>query len=127
MRALRAGFVLHLLCLVLLLAAQPPPLFLLGLAALFGASWIWTRRHPALGFGPRAIVRLVWHADGGWTLHRADGAQIDAEMLSDSIVRGVCLVLRFKTAAGGAVTRLVCGDELSAESQRRLRARLSAV
>ncbi|MFP5304752.1 MAG: hypothetical protein ACLGI7_02875, partial [Gammaproteobacteria bacterium] len=83
MRALRAAFVLHLICLALLLAAQPPWPLMLALAAGFGGSWLWLRRHPALGFGPRAPTRLVWHAEGGWTLHRADGAALDAELADD--------------------------------------------
>ncbi|MEW6166539.1 MAG: hypothetical protein AB1651_02395 [Pseudomonadota bacterium] len=125
MRALRAAFVLHLVCFALLLAAQPPWPAMLALGAGFGGSWLWTRRHPALGFGPRAPIRLVWHGEGGWTLHRADGAALDAELADDSIVTGSWLILRFRLAAGGTAARLLFGDELAPEMLRRLRARLS--
>ncbi len=127
LRALRWAFLLHVACIALLLAAQPPPLPLLGLGAAFAGSWLWVRRHPALGFGPRAWTRLLWHGDGGWTLERADGARVHAELRGDSIVRGTCLVLRFQKADGATTARLICGDELPAESLRRLRARLSAL
>lgn len=128
-RGLRWLFTLHALAMALLLVAQPPAPALLGTAAAMGASWLWLRRHPVLGFGPRALVRLVWHAEGGWTLSRADGALVDGELLGDSVVRGFCLVLRFRCGGHGSpcssATRLICGDELPAESLRRLRARLS--
>lgn len=126
MRALRIAFVLHLSCLALLIAAQPPTLPLVALASAVGASWLWVRRHAAFGFGTRALVRLVWHGDGSWTLHRADGAQLQAQLLGDSIVRGPWLVLRFGADGAARGLRLICGDELSEESLRRLRARLSA-
>lgn len=125
MRALRAAFALHLACLGLLLAAQPPAPWLVALAAAFGASWLWTRRHPALGFGPRAWTRWIWHADGGWTLQRGDGPARDGELRDDAIVHGPWLVLRVRLQDGATATRVLLGDELPAETMRRLRARLS--
>lgn len=126
LRALRWVFALHLLCFALLLAAQPPRLPMLVIVAAFTLSWAWVRRHPALGFGPRAWTRLTWHAEGGWTLHRASGTQVAAELQPDSIVRPSLLVLRFRLADGGSAARVLLGDELPAESLRKLRARLLA-
>lgn len=124
MRALRWAFVLHLICFALLLAAQPPRLPMLVLVAALALSWAWVRRHPALGFGPRAWTRLTWHAQGNWTLHRVDGTQVEAELQPDSIVRPALLVLRFRLQGGRTAARALLGDELSAEAQRKLRARL---
>lgn len=125
MRLFRWVFGLHFVCLILLFAAQPPELPMIALAACIGASWFWVRRHPALGFGPRAVEQLIAHPDGSWTVQRANGAQFDGTLASDAVVRGPCLVLRFRLADGGAVTRLIGGDELPPESLRRLRARLA--
>ncbi|SFF55127.1 hypothetical protein SAMN04488120_10869 [Fontimonas thermophila] len=125
MRVWRAAFALHLVCLLLLVAAQPPTLPLLMLAMMVAVSWWWVRRHAALGFGPRALVRLIGHADDRWTLQRADGTRIDAVLLGDSIVRGPVLVLRFAADDGKRAVRLIGGDELSTEALRRLRAHLS--
>lgn len=125
MRALRWAFGLHALCLVLLMLAEPPRMALIGLAALIGLSWLFTRRHAALGFGPKAIQRMVWHADGRWTLYRGKGAAVDAELAPDSIVRGSMLLLRFRIDGEPAASRLILGDELPEESLRQLRARLS--
>ncbi|MES0873589.1 protein YgfX [Sinimarinibacterium thermocellulolyticum] len=126
MRALRAVFVLHLCCLGLLVWAQPPTLPLLVFAAAVAGSWLWVRRHPALGFGPRALVRLVAHADGGFSLYQADGTRRQGRLLDDAIVRGPWLVLRFAADDGARSVRLIGGDELSADNLRRLRAWLSA-
>jgi toxin CptA len=124
MRALRWAFALHLACFALLLAARLPAVPTAFLAASFGASWAWVRRHPALGFGARAWTRLIWHAEGGWTLRRADGTQVDAELQPDSIVRPAVLVLRFRLPDGRSAARVLLGDELTPEALRRLRTRL---
>ncbi|MEQ1437841.1 protein YgfX [Fontimonas sp. SYSU GA230001] len=126
MRALRWAFVLHLIGFALLLAAQPPMLPMLACVLGLAGSWVWVRRHRALGFGPRAWTRMVWHAEGGWTLHRADGAQAQAELMPDSIVHPALLVLRFRLQDGASTARALLGDELPPELLRRLRARLSA-
>lgn len=125
MRALRWAFGLHALCLVLLMLADPPRTALIGLAALIGLSWLLTRRHPALGFGPKAIQRMVWHPDGRWTLYRGKARPVDAELAPDSIVRGSLLFLRFRIDGASTTSRLILGDELAVESLRQLRARLS--
>lgn len=125
-RLLWAAMLLHSICLALLIVAEPPTLAMLALAAGIGASWLWVRRHPALGFGPRAINRLIAHGDGGWTLQSADREPFTAELLDDSIVRGPLLVLRFRAVDGRGCTRALAGDEAQAEMLRRLRARLSA-
>ena len=125
MRALRGAFALHLLCFALLLAAQPPIVPMLALTAVFAGSWAWVRRHAALGLGAHAWTRLIWHAEGGWTLHRADARLAEAELLPDSIVRPSVIVLRFRLQDGRSTVRILLGDELPPEALRRLRARLS--
>jgi toxin CptA len=125
MRAMLWAYGLHVFCLILLLLAQPSTAVMIGFAAAFGLSWFTVRRHPAFGYGPKAIQRIVWHADGNWTLHRGNGQSAEATLDPGSIVRGPVLVLRFRVEAAKGATRLICGDELDGEALRRLRARLS--
>jgi toxin CptA len=125
-RLLRAAVLLHAVCLILLLLAEPPTVAMLGLAAAIGASWLWVRRHPALGFGPRAISRMLVHADGRWTLQIGEGEPFEAQLLDDAVVRGPLLVLRLRAANGRVHTRALAGDETPPEMLRRLRARLSS-
>lgn len=89
------------------------------------ASWLSLRRHAALGFGTQAIVRMTWHAEGHWTLYRANGVSLEADLQPGSLVHSWALLLRFRLKNGGSVSRLILGDELGAEQLRVLRARLS--
>jgi toxin CptA len=124
MRALRLVFVLHVACIGLLPFAMQPGWPLLVLVAAFGVSWFALRHSAVLGFGTRTITRLIWHADGRWSVFR--GAQESkAELLGSSLVHAHLLVLNFRLASGARVTRLLAGDETSPELLRRLRARLS--
>ncbi|MDP9140222.1 MAG: hypothetical protein M3O62_05435 [Pseudomonadota bacterium] len=125
LRGLIWVYALHVACLILLLLAQPPTTVMVGFAAVFGVSWFSVRRHPLFGHGPKAIKRIVWHADGGWTLHRGNGQTAEAVLANESIVRGPVLLLRFSIDGAPSASRLICGDELPAESLRQLRARLS--
>ena len=125
-RLLRLALLLHGACLILLVLAEPPTAAMLVLAGGIAASWLWVRRHPSLGFGPRAIVRLLLHGDGRWTLQRVVGRPFDAELQGGAIVRGSLLVLRFRSADGRTHTRALAGDEAAAEMLRRLRARLNS-
>jgi toxin CptA len=125
-RALTFLFALHGVIGVLLLLALPRGgLMALG-AGLLAISWMALRRHPVFGFGPRALVRLTWHAEGGWTLHESGGATYDAALRGDSLVQPWLLVLNFERADGGRRTRAILGDEVPEEQLRRLRARLKA-
>ena len=124
LRALQLLFWLHAAVLLLALAALKPGTPMAVLAAAVAASWLWTRRHPAFGYGPRALTRLTWHAGGGWTLRDGGGAQLEAELLGRSLVHDALLVLNFRLKDGGWRSRALLGDELDGESLRRLRARL---
>jgi toxin CptA len=125
-RLLWAAMLLHSACLALLIVAEPPTVPMLLLAAGIGGSWLWVRRHPALGFGQRAIDRMLAHGDGAWTLQCGRREPITAALLDESIVRGPLLVLRFRTDAGQTLTRALAGDETAPEMLRRLRTRLMA-
>ncbi|MGH8505992.1 MAG: protein YgfX [Stenotrophobium sp.] len=123
-RAFGFVFGLHIVLLALVpFAMQSGPMMfvVLGLIAL---SWLWLRRHPVFGFGDRAIVRLVWHAEGGWTLYDAAGRHSEAHLLGSSYVHARLLVLNFRLKSGRRRTRILLGDELDVESLRKLRARL---
>lgn len=129
MRALTWLFWIHTLALMLALWALPEgaPMVVAAVGVLL--SWMWTRRHPAFGFGRRALVRLSWHAAGGpgpgWTLHEAGGERVDAELDGSTYLHDRLLVLNFRCADGRRRTRVLLGDELDEELQRRLRARLA--
>lgn len=124
-RGLRAVFLLHLIPLLLLpLALRGWPLVLV--AGGFALSWLWLRRHPALGLGPAAITRLVWPAEGPWTLYRSGRAPVAASLLDSSYLHPRLLVLNFRLDNGSRLTRVLLGDEAPEDLLRRLRARLSA-
>ena len=124
MRAFRWMFFLHTSLLLLAAFALQPGAVFFGLITLIALSWLGLRRHAVFGFGQHAIIRMVWHAEGQWTLHEANGQSFDAELRPDSIVHASLLVLNFKSKTGGRKTRILLGDELAEEPMRRLRARL---
>lgn len=126
-RLLKWVSTLHILPLAALPFAMQPGPAMWALIAAFGGSWLWLRRHPALGFGKKALLRLVWNADSSWTLHDAVGTQHMAELRSDSVRHPQLLVLRFRLADGTTRTRLIAGDETAPDALRRLRARLSVL
>lgn len=118
-------FALHMLPLALLPLALQTGLAMTFVAMAIGASWLWLRRHPAFGYGPRALSRLVWHADGRWTLGRADGAETEAQLLASSYVHPRLMMLNFASKSGDKRTRILFGDEAESLLLDRLRARLS--
>jgi toxin CptA len=124
LRALRWIFFAHVVVLALLPFAIQPGRPMLLLAAALAVSWLWLRRHPALGFGPRALTRITWHAGGDWSLQDAVGQKSDAELLGSSYVHPQLLVLNFRLRDQQRRTRVLLGDECESEQLRRLRARL---
>lgn len=124
LRALTLLMLLHGTVGMLLLLAQPPGWLMGGGVAAVGMSWLYLRRHPAFGFGEKALTRLTWHAEGGWTLHEAGGASVGASLEGSSIVLPGLLVLNFLGADGARRHRALLGDELDVETFKRLRARL---
>lgn len=125
LRALQFLFWLHVLPLGLMLIALPPGMTMALLAGALGLSWLWLRRHPVFGFGRRALMRLTWHQDGSWTLHRASGNSLQGHLAGHSLVHPRLIVLNFELKQGGRCTRVILGDELEPELLRRLRARLA--
>ena len=124
MRAFKALFWLHVVPIAILPFAMEKGPVMMGLLALIALSWFCLRRHPVFGFGPKALTRLTWHAEGGWTLHDAAGEH-GAELMGNSYVHNALLVLNFRQKDGRSRTRILMGDELEPEQMRRLRARLS--
>ncbi len=124
MRAFRWMFFLHSSLLLLAGFGMQPGALFFALITLLALSWLGLRRHPVFGFGTQALVRLIWHAEGNWTLTRANGQSGDAELLPNSIVHPAVLVLNFRWKSGTRQTRILLGDELPEASLRRLRARL---
>lgn len=124
LRALQILFWLHIVPLGLMLIALEPGWRMAVLAGALGASWLWLRRHPAFGFGHKALTRLTWHQDGSWTLHPATGGTLEARLAGNSLLNQRLIVLNFDLKQGGGRTRVLLGDELEPELLRRLRARL---
>ena len=124
MRGLQWVFVLHIVPVALLpFALEPGPVLGVAVGA-FALSWLWLRRHPALGFGKRALMRLVWNADGTWLVEDAEERKSSAQLLPSTYVHPRLIALNFKLGSGARRTRLILGDEADAEPLRRLRARL---
>lgn len=124
-RALKLLFTLHLVPVGILPFAMQPGQPMILLAAAFAVSWLCLRRHPAFGFGQRALARLTWHAEGNWTLREQSGLSSEATLQGNSYLHPRLLVLNFKLKDGSRRSRAILGDEASAEQLRRLRARLS--
>ena len=97
---------------------------MVAMTAAVAASWLWTRRHRAFGHGLRALSRMTWHAEGGWSVHDAAGSH-DAELLGSSLVHDLLLVLEFRLRDGARRSRALLGDEADEDLLRRLRARLT--
>ncbi|MGQ0530792.1 MAG: protein YgfX [Panacagrimonas sp.] len=125
-RAHHLLFWLHSLPLVLLPLAMASGPWMLALAFGIGASWLWLRRHPAFGYGPKALTRLRAEPEGGWLLVRRNGQRIEAQLSPDSYVQANLMILRFRDLAGARYTRIILGDESTDEGLRRLRVRLAA-
>lgn len=101
--------------------AMWPPLLL---AAVVGASWFYLRHHAALGFGRRALTRIIAYADGEWMVEDAAGRQQSARLTSSMVVWGTLMLLNFRLADGRRRSRLLVGDEAPKAPLRRLRAHL---
>jgi len=127
LRALKLLFALHLVPVGLLPFAMQPGQPMIVLAAAFAVSWLWLRRHPVFGFGPRALVRVTWQADGSWALREQSGLSSAAELLGNSYLHPKLLVLNFKLKDGARRSRAILGDEATPAQLQRLRARLSTL
>jgi toxin CptA len=115
---------LHVLAAALSFAAAPPAWAGLLISLLLLLSWLRLRRHPAFGFGPRALARLTAQGEGGWVVETAAGVRIESALLDSSVVWPRLLVLGFRGSDGKVRHRVLVGDEADAEALRRLRARL---
>lgn len=125
-RAHHLLFWVHVLPLALLPMAMQTGPWMIGIALLIGASWVYVRRHPAFGYGPRAIIGITADSEGRWSIRNRAGKRLDAELLGDSSVLSSALILNFRDSTGRRRTRVLLGDEAAPEAWRRLRARLAA-
>jgi toxin CptA len=125
LRLLKWLSTLHVLPLALIPFAMSPGLPMALLIGALALSWFTLRRHAAFGFGRRALRRLVWNADGRWTVYELADRPLTAELAAGGLRHPQLLLLRFRLDGGGHRTRLIGGDEADPELLRRLRARLS--
>jgi toxin CptA len=127
LRAVVGLSLLHMAAVGLMVLAHLPKWGSLVMSLLLLASWFTLRRHPAFGYGPKALTHLILHAEGGWTVENARGERFEAELLGSSVAQSWIIVLNFRLKQGGSRSRVLVGDELEADALRRLRARLLAV
>ncbi|WP_293387236.1 protein YgfX [Nevskia sp.] len=129
LRGLQGLVIVHVVAAALVFAAQPPDSSGLLLSGLLMLSWFSLRRHSLLGFGPKALTRLTWHAadhtgSAKWTVENGNGASFEATLLPSSIVKSQLMLLNFQLADGVRRSRALFGDEADPELLRRLSARL---
>lgn len=127
LRGLQMVVGLHVIAAALAFIAQPPDHLGLVMSVALMLSWFSLRRHPVFGFGRKALTRLTWHADGPtWTLASDAGGTVDAQLLPSSRVTRLGVLLNFRLANGQQRSRVLVGDEVDADTMRRLRARLAS-
>src|SRR3546814_5375275 len=107
LRALRVVFLLHVICLVLLMFAMQPGWPMMVLVALFGVSWFALRHSAVLGLNTKAITRVVWHADGGWLVFRGVH-ECKAELKDNSMIHAALHVLNFRQIGRASCRDRVC-------------------
>lgn len=125
-RAVNWVYLLHFVPLLLLAVSMREGVAMVLLAAGFAVSWWWLRRHAVFGFGPRALVRLVWQPTTGWQIYDASGRSLRAVLASSTTIGRDIIVMNFKPEAAPMRMRALFGGELGDEPLRKLRARLLA-
>lgn len=117
---------LHGLALLAIWQAYIPwPYALLASVLLLAAAahYAWRWRWP----GARQVVALAESTPAGsegWWLQTGDGREHCAQLLPDTVVWRLMLVLRFRAAAGGVFHVVLLPDSLPPEGFRRLYVRL---
>ena len=125
LRAVQAVFVLHVVAIVLAFLAAPARWPGLLLCVLILVSWRRLRRPAVAGYGRAALTHLIWHGgSAAWRVETANGQADDAELHDSTRIWPGLIVLNFRLKTGQRRTRLLLGDEIDADSLRRLRARL---
>lgn len=121
-RALRRLFYAHLLAVAAIVVSDPGSSAALIAGGLLAASWWGCRRHAALGFASRSLVRLTRRADGGWHGGFADGSSSELSIVQATHLPGEALLLRARREdTGKIVVRLLGNDEIDLHDLRRLR------
>ena len=95
----------------------------IALAALAGIGIVSWRTH-ILRCTRRAIIRMVWQADGSWSLEQRDGSCIAARLLPSSFLHPVLMVLNFTHSKWRHRHVVLMPDAADAAQLRRLRVRL---
>jgi len=93
-------------------------LLLAGIALALYRTLVRQARQPVRAAG--------WSADGSWSLRLHEGEDALATLLSFRVL-GSLLLLRLRSAEGGAVVLLLAPDNSDADLRRRLRMRLATV
>lgn len=117
-------FVSHALALGAAAYAHLPPVAAAAIAATVLTSFILNfRRHCALE-GRRAVRRVVWNAEGRWTVTDGEGRVHESTLEPNPTVTPELVILRLRGADGVTRTALLLSDSADQDQVRRLRARL---
>lgn len=85
------------------------------------SAFIAVRRH----LGGRSVRQAIWEVDGGWSLIRADGLRVTAQLLPETYLSPWLVVLRFRgCGVSWRPVLVLLPDSLDSETFRRLRVRM---
>ncbi len=120
-RRLAAGIVaVALLALVAIVACGLNLWIRLGLVVVVGAYVAWSLR----SFLQPRFDHVTWHSAGHWRLRDASGQEHVAEFVRAAVL-GALIVLILRIGAQRKIPLLLLPDNCDAETQRRLRVRLT--
>lgn len=117
-------FISHALALGALAYAHLPRVVAAALAATALTSFILNFRRLCQLEGRRAVRRVVWSADGRWTVTDGEGVEHESTLEPEPTVTPELVILRLRGADGVVRTALLLADSADPEQLRRLRARL---
>ncbi|HEY8010431.1 MAG TPA: protein YgfX [Rudaea sp.] len=120
-RWLAAGIVaIALLALVAIVASGLNAWIRLGLVVVVGAYAAWSLR----AFLRPRFDHVTWHSAGHWRLRDVAGQEHVAEFVRATVL-GALIVLILRIGPGRKIALLLLPDNCDAETQRRLRVRLT--
>ena len=118
-------FLAHALALGAAAYAPLAPVLLAAAGATVVTSFVVLLRRHAMLRGRHAVRRIVWSADGRWTLSDGEGAEhADCALLPEPTIGPPLTVLRLKDGAGRTRVLLLLAESAEPDQLRRLRARL---
>lgn len=107
------------------LAMLPAPDWIIVvLTVVVVAHAVYSIRRHALLRDAGSVVRVLWDAQGQWTLTQRDGTAFSAKLLSGSYLHPILTVLNFKVSNWRRMSVVILPRRVEAENFRKLRVRL---